>query len=317
MRYATPEVLILSPLPCWKHLTVETRRRLVADLVAEIEAEAAIRRQQTGSQVLGVSAVRGQHPLDRPKRSKKSPAPLFHAASKAVLRQDLYAAYGWFVAAYRDASEKLRTGNRTVPFPLGSFPPRLAVRGRVGSRQQQRGQTLILFADRIPIRERCAHLLDSAPLLGVSSPGLTSISSDFGLISSVKAGKPAVEERRRRDLAGEIYPRGGAFLDSHGTSSLCSGPSDVVVDCRRPRYSRRHPVELGPGFARPSDERVPGWKRSSPSGRCPSSCRVGSCCTRFRAWPARTGRQTRVLAAAVGVMKRRCLPVAQSHVQSP
>jgi hypothetical protein len=30
-----------------------------------------------------------------------------------------------FVAAYRDASEKLRTGNRTVAFPLGSFPPAL------------------------------------------------------------------------------------------------------------------------------------------------------------------------------------------------
>jgi hypothetical protein len=124
LRYATHEVLTLSPLPCWKHLTPEARRRLVADLVAEIEAEAAIRRQQTGSQVLGVSAVCGQHPLDRPKRSKKSPAPLFHAASKAV-RQELYAAYAWFVAAYRDASEKLRGGTRTVAFPLGSFPPAL------------------------------------------------------------------------------------------------------------------------------------------------------------------------------------------------
>ena len=34
MRYATPEVLTLSPLPCWKHLTPEARRRLAADLVA-------------------------------------------------------------------------------------------------------------------------------------------------------------------------------------------------------------------------------------------------------------------------------------------
>jgi hypothetical protein len=93
-------------------------------LVAEIESEAAARREQTGSQVVGVSAIRGQHPLDRPKRSKKSPAPLFHAASQAV-RRELYAGYAWFVAAYRDASEKLRAGNRTVTFPLGSFPPAL------------------------------------------------------------------------------------------------------------------------------------------------------------------------------------------------
>jgi REP element-mobilizing transposase RayT len=124
MRYATLEILTLSPLPCWKHLPAETRRRLVADLITEIETEAALRRQQTGSQAMGASAVRGQHPLDRPKRTKKSPAPLFHAASKAV-RQELYAAYAWFVAAYRDASEKLRTGNRTATFPSGSFPPAL------------------------------------------------------------------------------------------------------------------------------------------------------------------------------------------------
>ena len=124
LSYATPEVLTLSPLPCWKHLAEETRRRLVAELVAEIEAEAAVRREQTGSQVLGVSAVRKQHPLRRPKRSKKSPAPLFHAASQAI-RQQLYAFYAEFVAAYREASEKFRAGNRTVTFPLGSFPPAL------------------------------------------------------------------------------------------------------------------------------------------------------------------------------------------------
>jgi hypothetical protein len=66
----------------------EKRWKLVADLIAEIEAEAAVRRLRTGSQVLGASAVRGQHPFDRPKKSKKSPAPWFHAASKAV-RQEL------------------------------------------------------------------------------------------------------------------------------------------------------------------------------------------------------------------------------------
>jgi len=124
LTYATSEVLTLSPLPCWKDLPEETRRRLIAELVAEIEAEAAIRREQTGSQVLGVAAIREQHPLRRPKRSKKSPAPLFHAASQAI-RQQLYAFYAEFVAAYREASEKFRAGNRTVRFPLGSFPPAL------------------------------------------------------------------------------------------------------------------------------------------------------------------------------------------------
>ena len=77
MRFATLETLTLSPLPCWKHLPEEKQRQLIAALIAEIEAEAEVRRQLTGSQVLGVSAVRGQHPFDRPQKSKKSPAPLF------------------------------------------------------------------------------------------------------------------------------------------------------------------------------------------------------------------------------------------------
>jgi len=124
LRYATPEVLTLSPLPCWKNLPVETQRRLVAGLVAEIESEAAAERERTGSQVLGVAAIQSQQPHSRPERSKKSPAPLFHAASKAV-RRDLYEGYAWFVAAYREASEKLRDGSRMVSFPIGSFPPPL------------------------------------------------------------------------------------------------------------------------------------------------------------------------------------------------
>ncbi|HKI05867.1 MAG TPA: hypothetical protein VKK31_28055 [Thermoanaerobaculia bacterium] len=124
LRYSTTEVLTLSPLPCWRELPEETRRRLMAEMIAEIEAEAAAKREQSGSQVLGVSAVLAQQPLDHPRRSKKSPAPLFHAATKAV-RQELYEAYGWFVAAYREAAEKLRAGDRTVMFPLGSFPPAL------------------------------------------------------------------------------------------------------------------------------------------------------------------------------------------------
>jgi hypothetical protein len=49
---------------------------------------------------------------------------LLHAASK-VVRQELYDAYAWFVAAYRDVSEKLRIGGQRVTFPLGSFPPAL------------------------------------------------------------------------------------------------------------------------------------------------------------------------------------------------
>jgi hypothetical protein len=124
LQYATREVLELDPLPCWEHLPEEQRRARVAALVADIESETAARRKRTGAKPLGVAAILAQNPLRRPKKTKKSPAPAFHAASKAV-RLELRGAYAWFVAVYRAAAEKLRAGVRDVVFPRGSFPPAL------------------------------------------------------------------------------------------------------------------------------------------------------------------------------------------------
>jgi hypothetical protein len=93
-------------------------------LVEDIESEVAARRKRTGAKPLGVAAVLAQNPLRRPKKTKKSPAPAFHAASQAV-RRELRDAYAWFVAAYRAAAEKLRAGIRDVMFPRGCFPPAL------------------------------------------------------------------------------------------------------------------------------------------------------------------------------------------------
>jgi hypothetical protein len=124
LQYATREVLELDPLPCWEPLTEEQRRARVAALVEDIELEAAARRKRTGAKPLGVAAVLAQNPLRRPEKTKKSPAPAFHAASRAV-RRGLWEAYALFVAAYRDAAEKLRAGVRDVVFPRGSFPPAL------------------------------------------------------------------------------------------------------------------------------------------------------------------------------------------------
>jgi hypothetical protein len=96
----------------------------VSGLVEEIEAEAAAYRERKGVKPLGPSAVLTQHPHRQPLRSKSSPAPAFHAASQAV-RRELRGLYHEFVAAYREAAEKLRAGNRQALFPVGSFPPAL------------------------------------------------------------------------------------------------------------------------------------------------------------------------------------------------
>lgn len=124
LEYATEETLVLSPLPCWKHLSTEEYRQRVRSLVEDIKREAALARESTGTPVLGLQAILSQDPRHRPERIAKSPAPFVHAASKAA-RLALYQSYAWFVAAFREAAEKLRRGDRTARFPAGSFPPAL------------------------------------------------------------------------------------------------------------------------------------------------------------------------------------------------
>ena len=51
-------------------------------------------------------------------------APFVHAATKAA-RKAMWEAYCHFVAAFREAAEKLKAGDRSAVFPIGSFPPRL------------------------------------------------------------------------------------------------------------------------------------------------------------------------------------------------
>lgn len=122
--YSSPETVRLTPLPCWKHLSAERYRKRIGDLVEQVVAEAEAERARTGSSVLGAEAVQRQEPGTRPENLKKSPAPLFHAFRKKV-RQELYEAFAIFVAAFRTASDKLRSGDPDACFPVGSFPPSL------------------------------------------------------------------------------------------------------------------------------------------------------------------------------------------------
>jgi hypothetical protein len=96
----------------------------IANLVHVIEQQAREQRAASGVASLGVKAILAQKPFDRPTHPKKSPAPLFHAFTKAT-RKALWEAYGWFIAAFQEAAEKLRAGDRNARFPIGSFPPRL------------------------------------------------------------------------------------------------------------------------------------------------------------------------------------------------
>lgn len=114
--FALRERVELSPLPCWRDEPAEAVRERVRGLVEGIVAEA-----QASPRAYRKLLAAGR-PTDRPRRSKRSPAPWFHCASKAV-RLELKRAYGEFLAAYRQAAERLKAGELTAPFPDGCFPP--------------------------------------------------------------------------------------------------------------------------------------------------------------------------------------------------
>jgi hypothetical protein len=136
LEFATRYAVTLSPLPCWAHLSADQQRRRILDVVSAIEQETATRRTETGRVPPGPDVIRRQNPHEQPQMSKKSPAPLFHAMSERV-RKDLYAAYAVFLAAFRDAAEKWRAGDRTAIFPVGCYPPALlAVRERASLADQ-------------------------------------------------------------------------------------------------------------------------------------------------------------------------------------
>ena len=124
LQFATKESVILSPIPCWAHLPPEVYCARIASLVQDIETDAALARSCKDLPVLGAEAILAMDPQHRPASLACSPAPLVHAATKAA-RKAFYDAYAWFVAAFRQAAEKLRLGDRSAVFPAGSFPPAL------------------------------------------------------------------------------------------------------------------------------------------------------------------------------------------------
>jgi len=130
LEYATQETVRFEPMPCWRDLPEKDLKVRVEELIREIESETAARHLREGTRPLGVKAILRQKPHDRPRRLKRGWAPAFHTATKAA-RRELVEAYGWFLAAYREAAEKLVQESKTASFPKGSFPRRFPFVGWV------------------------------------------------------------------------------------------------------------------------------------------------------------------------------------------
>ena len=126
----TWETLEFSPLPVWESRTRRHRLGAVREIVRDIEKRGREALAATGSKPLGERAILSQNPHDRPRASKRSPAPIAHAATVETWLA-MKNAYREFVLVYREAVERWKEGPGAV-FPEGCFPPRAPFVARAG-----------------------------------------------------------------------------------------------------------------------------------------------------------------------------------------
>jgi len=93
-------------------------------IVDAITASTDFRHELKREFIQRAALILKHHPHYRPNKVKKSPSPIFHAVRRSAYK-DLRAAYNWFETAYREAADRLRSGDLDVDFPEGSFPPHL------------------------------------------------------------------------------------------------------------------------------------------------------------------------------------------------
>ena len=120
--FAREESLVLSPLPCWAHLAAEEICAEVLQMVTEIERETRDRLKTQDRSPLGPKRILKQNPHEQPARTKKSPAPLVHAATLEAWIQ-YKEAWQEFQSRYRSAAERYRRGDALAVFPEGCFRP--------------------------------------------------------------------------------------------------------------------------------------------------------------------------------------------------
>jgi hypothetical protein len=122
--FPEPEEVRLSVLPCLSQLFPEKFEETVRSIVQQVERETQEMHRTNGTRPAGRRWVLGQSPHRVPKFLKKSPAKKFLSS---FLRNyvELRRAYRKFLAAYREAANRLKSGDLLVEFPPGCFPPRL------------------------------------------------------------------------------------------------------------------------------------------------------------------------------------------------
>ncbi len=98
--FASVETIRLSPLPCWGHLSPDEVRRRTKDLLDMVISQSRTARASARLEEADPHGFARLHPHHRPSRTKRSPAPMVHAASEEA-RQAFLGAYRLFVASRR------------------------------------------------------------------------------------------------------------------------------------------------------------------------------------------------------------------------
>lgn len=111
-HFTSRHVLTPDPLPCWSGLPIEQQQALCAELVADAAKAAPKKRIRGGYR----RPETPRSPHHRPKKVKKSYAPLCHASNREG-RTCFRDAYRAFVNAYREASAQLREALPSLGYP--------------------------------------------------------------------------------------------------------------------------------------------------------------------------------------------------------
>jgi REP element-mobilizing transposase RayT len=121
-KCARTEELVLRTVPHPAFRDARTRRPLLERLVQGIEEQwSSLHRSFRGR-----AWVLAQRPQDRPERPARSPRPLCHTTSRKLFdefRQQVHD----YVAAFMSASQRWRSGDFNVPFPVGANRPMVAL----------------------------------------------------------------------------------------------------------------------------------------------------------------------------------------------
>ena len=110
------ESLTLTPLPAWRDFCAEERSKLVAQLIAHIDATAPNKKAASAKRIVA------QDPHHRPLQTKHTPRPKAHASSK-LLWIEAVRRYQAILGAFLEASRQWLAGHFEVDFPRHCFRP--------------------------------------------------------------------------------------------------------------------------------------------------------------------------------------------------